>query len=777
MNLHGKEKFYYSNNTKQYLSEDSTKLMLKFQNNIGSIISESFSRVDTVLENQNIIIVSKENIKNNDFLSSNQILYYGNLLKLDYSVIVPTNEIILMLNENQNIQRIIYSLGLENRLVFIKQDEYSYITLKVKNIEEVFDIANILYESKLTKWCHPNFILDIEKNTNDPLYKNQYYLENTGQFSGTIGIDIKVNGAWGITNGNSNTRVAVIDDGVEDHEDFLGRVQNGFTPRDPINGNGRPVGVMCGNTPCGHGVGCTGIIAATNDNNLGMAGICPNCNIVPVNIFFGNETVNDIANGINWAWNAGQASVISNSWSYNTSSPIGFDAITNAINTARTAGRNGLGTIVVFSSGNASSDVRYPANVNGVVTVGSIKNTGVIWPYSCTGSSMDLVAPSGNTNLNGDVRTTDRMGNNGYYNTNYMNTFGGTSAACPQVSGVAALMLSVNPNLTETQVRTILQQTATDMGAIGFDNTFGYGRVDACRAVALAQMGGNSLTISGVGSICNNNTQTFTTNVPNGTGASVIWSFSPANYSNYVNVVNNGNSITVTRTSNNNFLFTITATISNCTTFVAQKSINVGNPYVLFPSGGTTYPLASMEDCNITCYSPSQYSFYSTSDAYNGTVTWQKLYSYPANVAWSGYNNYVKVLLKAPNQTITLKRTISNACGSIEETYCFLAGNTLCTSLRQTSTPPIAQQLKVYPNPASVNNSLTLELTSDKGVAIDFENSSIQLVDAQNTIVVQKSGSKITKEKLDIPALNNGVYYIKVINKNGISSQQLIINN
>jgi len=243
MNLHGKEKFYYSNNTKQYLSEDSTKLMLKFQNNIGSIISESFSRVDTVLENQNIIIVSKENIKNNDFLSSNQILYYGNLLKLDYSVIVPTNEIILMLNENQNIQRIIYSLGLENRLVFIKQDEYSYITLKVKNIEEVFDIANILYESKLTKWCHPNFILDIEKNTNDPLYKNQYYLENTGQFSGTIGIDIKVNGAWGITNGNSNTRVAVIDDGVEDHEDFLGRVQNGFTPRDPINGNGRPVGV------------------------------------------------------------------------------------------------------------------------------------------------------------------------------------------------------------------------------------------------------------------------------------------------------------------------------------------------------------------------------------------------------------------------------------------------------------------------------------------------------------------------------------------------------
>ena len=72
---------------------------------------------------------------------------------------------------------------------------------------------------------------------------------------------------------------------------------------------------------------------------------------------------------------------------------------------------------------------------------------------------MDLVAPSGNVNLSGDIRTTDRMGNFGYNNTNYMANFGGTSAACPQVAGVAALMLSVRPDLTEAQVRTILQNT------------------------------------------------------------------------------------------------------------------------------------------------------------------------------------------------------------------------------------------------------------------------------------------------------------------------------
>ena len=78
--------------------------------------------------------------------------------------------------------------------------------------------------------------------------------------------------------------------------------------------------------------------------------------------------------------------------------------------------------------------------------------------------------------------TTDRMGANGVAG-NYIGTFGGTSGAAPQVSGVAALMLSVNPNLTESQVRTILNETATDMGTSGFDNTFGHGRLNAQAAL------------------------------------------------------------------------------------------------------------------------------------------------------------------------------------------------------------------------------------------------------------------------------------------------------
>lgn len=113
------------------------------------------------------------------------------------------------------------------------------------------------------------------------------------------------------------------------------------------------------------------------------------------------------------------------------------------------------------------------------------------------------------------------MGNLGYNETNYMANFGGTSAACPQVSGVAALMLSVRPDLTETQVRTILQNTARDLGTPGFDDTYGYGLVDANAAVRAAIMHG--VVISGPSHICDQATYTIT-NIPD--SATAQWSSS-----------------------------------------------------------------------------------------------------------------------------------------------------------------------------------------------------------------------------------------------------------
>ena len=315
----------------------------------------------------------------------------------------------------------------------------------------MLEYSNRIYESGLVIYCHPNFIAPIEVTT-DPLYGDQYYLNNTGQFGGTIGIDINAPEAWGITTGSSAIRVAVIDDGVETHDELTGRVLQGFTPQTSANNpnthgapnaNDPPVTIYPYDSdgPFGHGECCTGIIAASH-NNLGIRGIAPNVQIVPVNIFndwhinytFWNgqmnqyiqfsEDANDCADAIDWAWDDGNADILSNSWGYGgTTNPDDVpdaDNIIEAIGRARTQGRNGLGSVVIFSSGNSNEGfpgVIFPNNVDGVITVGSIDNNGNIWNYSSRGPEMDLVAPSGG--ISGDVRTIDRMENKGFVSGNY----------------------------------------------------------------------------------------------------------------------------------------------------------------------------------------------------------------------------------------------------------------------------------------------------------------------------------------------------------------------
>lgn len=336
--------------------------------------------------------------------------------------------------------------------------------------------------------------------------------------------------------GGCPVTVAVIDDGVEDHEDLGNRVLQGFTPQFSL-ANPDTQGAPNQNDPpgshVGHGQCCAGIIGATH-NSLGVRGVAPEVDIVPINIFndrftvlgevYYSEDAQDIVNAIDFAWDDAEADIISNSWNYIDPS-ANNDAVSLAIGRARTQGRiqgtNHLGCVVVFSSGNDLSPynhltVRFPANVDGVITVGAIDKNGNIWDYSCRGNSMDLVAPTGGSP--GDVRTIDREGSDGYVSGNYYDNFNGTSAACPQVSGIAALMLSVNPSLTESEVRSILQQTATDMGTSGFDNTYGYGRVNAYAAVLEAVGGG----IFGSSTVCPNGTTFTIENLPS--YDSIIWS-------------------------------------------------------------------------------------------------------------------------------------------------------------------------------------------------------------------------------------------------------------
>ncbi|MEM0941526.1 MAG: S8 family serine peptidase [Bacteroidota bacterium] len=329
---------------------------------------------------------------------------------------------------------------------------------------------------------------------NDDLYGSQWGLNNTGQYGGKIGTDINAEDAWDVTRGDVSVVVAVLDDGIEmNHPDLQKNVSgNGFDAY-----NGTTPSLVRGN----HGTACAGIVAA-RQNNIGVSGVAPKVKLNSVSVFFGYSGWQVFADGINWAWQNG-ADVISNSWgaSSGSFSSILDDALANAL----TYGRGGLGTVLVFSSGNANGAVGYPANsISTILAVGSMSPCGErktpsscdreYWWGSNFGSQLDVIAPGVL------IPTTDRQGSVGYASGDYTTRFNGTSSACPHVAGVAALVLSSNPNLTVEEVSDIIEQSAQKVGNYNYGNKsdrpngtwndeVGYGLVDAYAAVQLAQTG------------------------------------------------------------------------------------------------------------------------------------------------------------------------------------------------------------------------------------------------------------------------------------------------
>ncbi|MDX2248447.1 MAG: S8 family serine peptidase [Bacteroidia bacterium] len=419
----------------------------------------------------------------------------GYVIQDDGFQLALTHEVVVQLNPGSSIA-VIEPLMNQYGATYLRTSN-DQIILEVTDIKNVLPLANALQESGLTMWATPDLYAEVTHYA-DPLYPEQFQMNNTGQtidgFVGVNDMDCNAPEAWAITTGSSSVTVAVIDDGVEAHEDLVTaggatRVLSGYSPVG--NGTGAPVAGSA------HGESCAGIIAASH-NNLGVQGVAPEVFVRTVNIFVGGETTQNIADAITYAKNSG-AQVLSNSWGY-TSCTFTATNITNAINDASTTGRGGLGCVIVFASGNGyKTCVDYPANLSAVIAVGAFGNDGIKSSYSNAGTALDICAPSNDVSSAGfltgaGVRTTDRMGSAGYESGNYTTGFGGTSAACPVVAGVAALVVSVNPALTLTDVKNILYTTAIDMGTAGFDNSYGNGRVNALGAVQAAGGGGGGDT-------------------------------------------------------------------------------------------------------------------------------------------------------------------------------------------------------------------------------------------------------------------------------------------
>lgn len=399
---------------------------------------------------------------------------------------VVTNQLLIKLKKDININDITAKWKTEK----IEKNQFEpnlyQIQIQEKDITAILNfISNLNKNETKIEYAEPNFIYFLTPSTQDPLYNEQWSLKNTGQNQGTIGIDINAEEAWQYATGQ-DIKVAVIDDGVElNHPDLIQNLLPGYDAFGITNGGCNPTD--------SHGTACAGIIAAQANNNIGIAGVAYNAKIIPIRIAYNYyNAINEryqwyteeigIVNAINNAWQLG-ADVLSNSWSGGSSTSTRYNAIDNAV----LYGRNGKGSIVIFASGNnTETTVSYPARYHKVMAVGSIYRQGNRVDYSNYGSALNIVAPG--------ISIPTTTNNNDYRN------FNGTSAACPHVAGVAALVLSMNPNLSGLEAQNIIENTAqkvrpdlysyleyNDKTNGRWNKEVGYGLVDAGKAVKTAK--------------------------------------------------------------------------------------------------------------------------------------------------------------------------------------------------------------------------------------------------------------------------------------------------
>jgi len=280
---------------------------------------------------------------------------------------------------------------------------------------------------------------------NDYWYPGEWHLQK-----------IQAPQAWDFTVGDANVVIAVVDDGAAAVPDLVQKLLTGINI---IDGGTYTTG------DGGHGTAVTGIIAASTNNGIGVAGITWLNKILPVKVYnsaTGYITCSAAAQGIVWAADHG-AKVINMSFGGSECS-VEKSAVDYAW---------GKGAVLVAAAGNdANSTPNYPAAYSNVIAVASTDPNDSLSSFSSYGSWLSVSAPGGN------IVTT--YSNGGYAG------FSGTSAAAPVVSGIAGLVMSANPVLSNSQVKSIIEKNADDLGSPGFDNYYGWGRVNAYKAVLAA---------------------------------------------------------------------------------------------------------------------------------------------------------------------------------------------------------------------------------------------------------------------------------------------------
>lgn len=395
-----------------------------------------------------------------------------------------------------------YKLTVKNKLPFAPNSYF--VSAGEGTGLEVFNIAEALLKEKQVEFCHPELIQERKFKLLHPL---QWHLFKTTINGKSLNAHCNIEKAWKKTRGKG-VIVAVIDDGIDiDHPEFAGRV---VWPYDASENNDNPRPKMADDN---HGTPCAGMACAAGLPD-GASGTAPEASLMPIRLRSGLGSMAE-AQAFAWAADKG-ADVISCSWGPTdgkwwdpddalhkriTSLP---DSTRLALEYAMKKGRNGKGCVILFAAGNGNEDTKNDGYVSNpsVIAVAACNDSGKRSVYSDYGKSVWVSFPSNDhawkpfrhpAPVSEGLRTTDRIRQAGESVDNYINSFGGTSGACPGVAGVVALMLSANPALTPAQVKDVLSRSCSRIDEAegeydegGHSIWYGYGRLDAGLAVANA---------------------------------------------------------------------------------------------------------------------------------------------------------------------------------------------------------------------------------------------------------------------------------------------------
>jgi thermitase len=326
-------------------------------------------------------------------------------------------------------------------------------------------VARRLNRSALVAYAEPNYVLRTQATPNDPLFSQLYGLHNTGQTGGTADADVDAPEGWdaaglGTFPAGGGAKIGIVDTGIDQtHPELSGKVVNCADA----------IGITLIEGTCVddnmHGTHVAGTIAAKANNSTGVAGVAFNSSLAICRALrtpAGTGLTSDVAECINYVHSRG-AKVISMSLGGGDSTTL-RNAVVNAWK-----GGAASGSVLIAAAGNdGNSTVNYPAGYPEVVSVAATDHRDAKASFSNTNADVEVAAPG--------VSVLSTIPGGQYAR------LSGTSMATPHVSGVAGVLWQLFPGDTASGIRSRIDAAVDDLGPAGRDASFGFGRINLCKA-------------------------------------------------------------------------------------------------------------------------------------------------------------------------------------------------------------------------------------------------------------------------------------------------------